>query len=170
MKSQTYEATLAEGQYNLFLKLDGLILEIKNQMSGKVSYEVDDNTIDIDMNETVATPVEPWNTPDFNELDTVTGEITIYHPASGDTAYLKGSFNALPIAYPFYGATDEGQVYQINLHRGSTENDHILGVEETSDDADVRRLKNMETEWARPVSKEKVSELFESELNAVIPI
>jgi hypothetical protein len=144
-----------------------LVLELSDstiiRLTQSIGYGLDESHIEsdvefvVDLNEVTASTIPFWECSwDEDEKETV-GVFDVDMAYSGDAAFIVSKFENLPYA-GFYGATEEGSVYEFSRFLTQPE-DELIDVQETGE-KDPFLIKNVETGVTKVVSYDEVTELF----------
>lgn len=153
----------------LVLAGDGFTVRVTSAV-GPVRYEVEDDTLAFNCNEAAAEMVGPIAA--FDDFDPVAREVDV--PAvvdDNEVAYLVGHWENTPIYSPYYGVSDDGEVYEFTSPHGNepAEDDPLLGIDGPEDSFEV--VRNVRLGYARPVDFERVKGWFDGDrLSAAVDV
>lgn len=173
MEIRRVASTVYEVDSRVFAVGAGFALEFCS-LHGRPPFEIDDDTLTIDANETTAALLDPF---DFSSTagDRVGTDIEVpLVIEDGAIEFVVGYYDEFPIYSPYHAITEDGDVYEIHAELGSVEDAGIEG-DELLDISDRKgsftTVRNVGTGWAGPVSADRLHDWFETgRLQAAIPV
>lgn len=143
-------------------------------IQGLPTFEVEDNHLRIDANETNASILAPF---DFQSADAKLVAKNVDLPlliGDGKIEFIEGYYSSLPIYSPYHALTEQGNLYEIEGQITIPEDPHVEGDELLnipSRNEACTTVRNVENGWAGPVAIDRLRKLFNIGcLLAAIPV
>lgn len=173
MEIRRVASTVYETDSQVFAVGAGFELEFRS-LHRRPPFEIDDDTLTIDANETTAALLDPF---EFRSTDGDRIGTDIEIPLvieDGAIEFVVGYYGVIPAYSPYHAITEDGDVYEIHAELGSVEDAEIEG-DELLDIPDregpFATVRNVDTGWAGPVSADRLRDWFETgRLQAAIPV
>lgn len=164
---------LYEADSRMFAVGTSFTLEFRS-LHGRPPFEIDDDTLTIDANETTAALLDPF---EFSSTDGDRVGTDIEVPLvieDGAIEFVVGYYGAIPAYSPYHAITEDSDVYEIQAKLGSVEDagiegDELLDIPDR--EGSFATVRNIDTGWAGPVSTDRLRDWFETgRLQAAIPV
>lgn len=173
MEIRRVASTVYEADSRVFAVGAGFALAFRS-MYGRPPFEIDDDTLTIDGNETTAALLDPF---EFSSTagDRVGTDIEVpLVVEDGAIEFVVGYYSAIPAYTPYHAVTEDGDVYEIHAELVTVEDTEIEGDEllDIPDrEGSFATVRNVGTGWAGPVSTDQLRDWFETgRLQAAIPV
>lgn len=172
--NRTATVTVYASGNQLYTKGNGFSLEFRCLIQDPPVFEVENNWLRIDANETTASLLAPFAFQSADaELVAEDVELTLFIK-NGEIKFVRGYYSTLPIYSPYHAMTDEGDLYEIEgviaiPEDPTVEGDELLNIPDRNEACNT--VRNMEKEWAGPVANDRLQEWFDTgRLHAAIPV